>query len=217
MTTTEKYQKRKWEFPDYSRCCPICGSANCAVRIGYYFRKRIFIGTNIYLDIPIARWLCRRVNPAPGQHKTFSLLPRSLIPYYQIGLDLILLVASFKNQPNTTYTQTKDFIYNQSDDAEILLETEQINNFQSIVIDAFYKLHANPKLKQKLMDSPNYNNRNPIETVLDFIENYHCLFLDDADPDVSNAEKLTLEFFFHFQIECYFDRHFLFGTPSQKR
>jgi len=46
----------------------------------------------IFILIPIARYLCRRVNKAKHKHTTFSLLPDTLIPYNRISIILMMYI-----------------------------------------------------------------------------------------------------------------------------
>jgi len=47
--------KETYEFPDYSEQCPLCEGKNCAVRIGFYIRKKLVSHFKEYYDVPIAR------------------------------------------------------------------------------------------------------------------------------------------------------------------
>jgi hypothetical protein len=58
--------------------CPICGDEDCYRQITPYFRYAIELFEEFNKQrIPIARFLCR------SKHKSFSLLPIQLIPYFQ--------------------------------------------------------------------------------------------------------------------------------------
>ena len=37
-----------WDFPDYNSSCPLCGGENCAVRIGFYHRKKVIVDNKIH-------------------------------------------------------------------------------------------------------------------------------------------------------------------------
>jgi len=76
---------------------------------------------------------------------------------------------------------------------------------------------AIPQLKQRIEQADFFQSNDPITTVINFIDSYKSQFLTTANLNTSNIEKLAFDFFFNFQTGCYFDRHFLFGTPSQKR
>lgn len=87
----------KWNFRDFSDKCPICGSPNCAVRIGYYYRWVFAFKKSKLIRIPVARYLCRRKNRAKSKlkssHKTFSLLPSQCIPYHLYDVDSLIFMA----------------------------------------------------------------------------------------------------------------------------
>jgi hypothetical protein len=81
---------------DFSDECPMCGGKHCAVRIGYYYRQAIDIDLHncriIIVHIPIARFLCKEINKPKHKHKTFSLLPDTLIPYNRISVILMMYI-----------------------------------------------------------------------------------------------------------------------------
>lgn len=65
--------------------CPICGKSECYRQITPYFRYAIELFPEFGKDrIPIARFLCR------NKHRTFSLLPIQLIPYFQYTLRAVI-------------------------------------------------------------------------------------------------------------------------------
>ncbi len=205
-----------WVFPDYRACCPLCGGKNCAVRIGFYKRKKVIVDYKIYEDVPIARWLCQRKGPGKPQHKTFSLLPYPLIPYYSHGLNVIFDTVNFHHHNGTTLEQTKGFISENGVDTDIPLENNQIHNFNKIFSQALLKLTTVAELKQQINQASYWDSSDPIATMLKFIDGYQSCFSTTQKLQASNAEKLALDFLYHFQTDDYFHRHFLFGTPSQK-
>ena len=207
--------KDTYEFPDYSDQCPLCGGNNCAVRIGFYIRKRLIFYLTTYYNVPIPRWLCRQKGPLKPKHRTFSLLPSALIPYHNSDLNLVSETVKYKQQPETTFEQTKSYISDKGQQTDIDLENNQIKHFQQLVTTAFSKLMAIPEIKQRI--SRDFHSSDPIATVLSFGDRYHSPFLTTSKLEASNIEQLAWDFFYNFQSGCYFDRQFLFGTPSQKR
>jgi len=207
--------KKTYEFPDYSEQCPLCGGKNCAVRIGFYNRKKLVFGFTTYNDVPIPRWLCHQKGSLIPKHRTFSMLPHALIPYHIHDLNLMLETMKYQHQTEVTFEQTKSFISDKGLNTDISLENNQIHDFQQIFTTAFTKLMAISELKQRI--ESDFKSSDPLKTVLSFIDSYQSPFLTTARLEASNIEKLALDFFFNFQTGCYFDRHFLFGTPSQKR
>ncbi len=205
-----------WDFPDYGACCPLCGGKNCAVRIGFYKRKKVIVDYKIYPDVPIARWLCQRKGPGKAQHKTFSLLPYPLIPYHRHGLNVIVDTVNFHHHNGSSFEQTKSFISSNGVDTDIPLENNHIHDFNNIFSQALLKLTTVAELNQQISQTSYWDSSDPIATMLQFINNYESLFLSTRKLQASNAEQLALDFLYHFQTDDYFDRHFLFGTPSQK-
>jgi hypothetical protein len=188
----------------------------CAVRIGFYYRKKLVFEFKTYKNVAIARWLCREKGPLKPKHRTFSLLPSALIPYHSHDLNLIsATVKHQQQQSDTTFEQTKSYISDKGIETDIDLENNQIKHFQQLVTTAFTKLMAIPEIKQRI--GVDFNSTDPIATVISFCDSYQSPFLTTANLEASNIEQLSWDFFYNFQSGCYFDRQFLFGTPSQKR
>ena len=168
------------------------------------------------MDLPIPRWLCQRKGLRQSTHRTFSLLPHPLIPYHSFALNDIQEVVRFKDQTDKTLEQTKSYISCQGLTTDLSLENNQIYNFQHLFSEAYSKLNAVAEIKQLITEEA-YTSQGPIDTVLKFVEGYQSPFLNSLDFQASNIEKLALDYFFQFQSGPYMERHFLFGTPSQKR
>ena len=195
--------KESYDFPDYSEQCPLCSGKDCAVRIGFYYRKQVVMFFIAYSDVPIPRWLCRKKGHLKPKQRTFSLLPSALIPYHSHDLSLISETVKHKQQtPGATFEQTKSFISNKGIETDISLENNQINDFQKIFTNAFTKLMAIPQLKQRIEQADYFHSSDPITTVISFINSYKSRFLTTANLNTSNIEKLACDFFFNFQM-CY--------------
>jgi hypothetical protein len=174
-------------------------------------RKRIIVLSVIYKDILVQRWLCRNLNSNRSQHRTFSLLPQMLAPYYKQDINSILETADYKS--NHSYEQTKNHVQQKTD---ISLEHSQINNINTLIQQTFVKISAIDELNSMMTQSTYFNSQDPISTTIKFIKTYKSSFSSTIKLTLSNAEQLALDFFFHFQTTAYFQRDFLFGTPSQK-
>ena len=209
--------KESYDFPDYSEQCPLCEGKDCAVRIGFYYRKKLVFEFKTYKNVPIPRWLCRKKAHLKAKHRTFSLLPNALVPYHSHDLNLFFDTVSYHHQNDITFEQTKSYISDKGIETDIPLENNQIKHFLQIFSNGFTKLMAIPELKQQIEQADCFHSSDPITTVLSFIDSYQSRFLTTANLKTSNIEKLAFDFFFNFQTAAYFDRHFLFGTPSQKR
>lgn len=85
-----------------------------------------------------------------------------------------------------------------------------------IFSQALLKLTTIAELKQQISQASYWDSSDPIATMLKFINGYESRFLSTQQLYASNAEQLALDFLYHFQTDDYFQRHFLFGTPSQK-
>jgi len=124
---------------------------------------------------------------------------------------------NYQRQTDVTFEQAKSFISDKGITTDISIENNQIKNFQKIVTNAVTKLMMIPELKLRIEQADCFDSRDPMATLLTFIDNYHSPFLTTVQQAGSNIEKLSWDFFYNFQTGCYFERQFLFGTPSQKR
>ena len=161
--------------------------------------------------------MCQRKGHEKSTHKTFSLLPFQLIPYHRHGLNVIVDTVNFHHHNGSSLVQTKDFISSNGVDADIPLENNHIYDFMNIFSQALLKLTSIAELKDQISQASYWDSSDPINTVLQFISNYESRFLSTRQLHASNAEKLALDFLYHFQTADYRQRHFLFGTPSQKK
>ncbi len=186
------------------------------MRIGFYKRKKVIVDNKIHENVPIARWLCQRKGSTIPQHQTFSLLPSPLIPYHSHGLNVIVDIVNFHHHNGSSFVQTKDFISDKGVNTDLPLENNQIHDFMNIFSQALLKLTTIAELKQQISQASYWDSSDPIATMLKFINGYESRFLSTQQLHASNAEQLALDFFYHFQTDDYFQRHFLFGTPSQK-
>lgn len=102
-------------------------------------------------------------------------------------------------------------------DDTIEIEDHQLHGFEEIFEQAFTKLTTNLQLKDLFDQQESSLLHNPVSAVLGFGSKYQTPFLTTVSLPGTCVEKLGLDFFFHYQDGHYFFRHFLFGTPSQKR
>ena len=124
--------------------------------------------------------------------------------------------VNFHHHNGTTFEQTKNFISSNGVDTDIPLENNQIHNFNNILSQALLKLTTVAELNQQISQTSYWDSSDPIATMLKFIDGYQSSCSTTQQLHASNAEQLALDFLYHFQTNDYFDRHFLFGTPSQK-
>jgi hypothetical protein len=156
---------------------------------------------------------CQQKGFLKSSHRTFSLLPSFLVPYHKHDLDTMVDTLNHQNQdPKPSLVQTIDLISALGLNDDIPLENSQIHHFRNIFEQAFYKIVSIPELKNLI----SYD-KNPLESILDIIEHYKSPFHTTTSMNASNVQQLAWDFFFNFQITPFFDRQFLFGTPSQKR
>lgn len=164
-------------------------------------------------EFPIARWRCRNKSNKKLKQRTFSLLPDCLVPYQRFDLTLIQeTLDHLTRQDGTTYRETIDFISLKGLEADIPLETYQIRHFYHLFNQAFIKLSANPAFTPKSKIS-----HHPVKAILNLIKDYQSPFQTTVHLNIPNICQLAWDFFWNMQSETYMFRHFIFGTPYQKR
>lgn len=178
------------------------------------FRKRIYTCDTTFYDIPIQRFICNQTGPVISQHRTFSLLPINLVPYRQHDLNFMLEAVTNNNKTDASYEDTISYINTKTD---IAIEYNQVCEFNNIFEESFSKINFIPELKQIMTQSTCYDCKETISSVLNFINNYTPQVIDSQNSTSTQIEKLSYEFFYYSQTTTYFQRHFLFGTPSQKQ
>ena len=143
----------EWKFPKFNNYCPICGSKNCTVRIGYYFRYYIDIETGVILLIAITRYKCQRKGKASLKDKTFSLLPYFLIPYHRLTINSYMYIwrnKLIKNKSKSTI----------SDEVTGSFKIDKELNYEERYIDRSLSLFR--QTVSKIIDFLNRNNQDII-------------------------------------------------------
>jgi len=114
-------------------------------------------------------------------------------------------------QPKPSLVQTINLISALGLQEDIPLENSHILHFRNILEHAFYKMVSIPEFKIRT------SGKNPVANILDISNRYKSPFQTTSLMNASNIHHLAWDFFFNFQNGPLFNRHFLFGTPSQKR
>ncbi|MDI6794184.1 MAG: hypothetical protein QME81_15205 [bacterium] len=141
-----------------------------------------------------------------------------MIPYRKHGLDLVVEAVRNLHQEDFTPDQTKEAISIKGQNEAIELQTQQLHDFEEIFEQAFTKLSATSQIKDILHQQEDSLSHDPVLAVLDFIDDYQPSAQTTGETRLTTrAEELALDFFFLYQDSHYFQRHFLFGIPSQKR
>jgi hypothetical protein len=222
----EKVKAGKFTFPDFHDCCPICHSRKCAVRIGYYYRNVIQIQEkteeNYQQRIPVARFLCREIKKPKYKHRTFSLLPDNLIPYYSYTIDtLIFIILQILLNNDSTDNNPSDFkpIDKALENID-KVSPEDILLSEGILWRCLNLFHQ-ARLKLILFSRKKWNKHTPfpgLENFTDF-EILHFIMefsLVKISKIKSNAGKFSL--FYYFEEGSYTkNARFLFGTAYQFR
>lgn len=80
-------------IPSFRDRCPACGAADCAVRHGLYYRRVVDADGRRIDRLPVPRFRCR-AGTCGGMAKTFSVLPRAVVPRRVLSLPLLLRIRS---------------------------------------------------------------------------------------------------------------------------
>lgn len=159
------------------------------------------------------RFECQGKGPVKTNHRTFSLLPSFLVPYHKHNLDTMVDTMNHQSQdPKPALVETVNHISALGLNDDIPLESSHIHHFRTIFEEAFYKIVSIPELKNLITCD-----KNPVKNILDIIDRYKSLFHTTLSMNTANIQQLAWDFFFNFQTGPFFNRQFLFGTPSQKR
>jgi hypothetical protein len=212
MNLTSRFE---FTFPDYSLCCPLCEGKNCAVHIGYYYRKVVVVCFTIFTNVPVARLLCNGKGHKKSPHRTFSLLPHMLVPYHQHDL-LSMQAAVDITSTKTSKTQRLDSMAELGHNDAIIIEDRQMNLFENIFKNANNKLIASGQFQVNSQGEFTIGQLHVLDAYINScVNNDTNLFISSA---IAPVEQAALDFFYTAQQHCpFFERLFLFGTPSQKR
>ncbi len=138
-----------------------------------------------------------------------------VIPYHKHDINLLIEAVEYTTRDSHSLKVTKDFISEQGINTDISIENSQLYEFNTVCSQALIKLNSIPVLKQRINDCRISDK--PLQTLINFISGYHSPLEKSFSEEMTNIEKLTLDYFYQYQTGDYFQRGFLFGTPSQKR
>lgn len=181
-----------WIFPNFNKKCPICGGKDCCVRIGFYYRYIYDSESHKLLYIPVARYLCRRKNKNfknKKAHKTFSLLPSTIIPYHKYDIPAAIFIAEKRHKceiPLLDIACEITVYFNQEDES---------CGISSVV--KYLKLFDSGTIK--LSSCRNNHKFNDLLFTIDFFNRIRTCI-----------SRYTQAFFSKYN-------QFIFGTPSQSR
>jgi hypothetical protein len=137
------------------------------------------------------------------------------IPYHKHDINLLIEAVEYNISNSQSLKDTKDFISEQGINTDISIENSQLYEFNTIFSQALVKLNSIPVLQQKIKKY--WISDKPFHTLINFISGYQSPMAKNYPEQMTNIEKLTLDYFYQYQTGDYFQRDFLFGTPSQKR
>jgi hypothetical protein len=199
--------------------CPLCGEADCARFLGYYYRQVIDQKGRYYPDFPVPRFRCHRKGKEKlptVNHKTFSLLHYHLIPYTIYSLPFIVKILNARHIDKKTVEYIQRYlaeITTTGDDYKEL-SASGIITFKGLLINAVTKILASgyySLLSRKMKQAHREIDR--IIIFLDFCQDFTC---QKYFPPIRGPCALSYDFYI--TGGSYFrNAFFLFGTPSQFR
>lgn len=198
---------RKWTFPDFHECCPICHGKECAVRIGYYYRNVYSASLKLYLpDLPIVRYKCTRKSIPLVLDLTFSLLPNCLIPYYSPTITTVLTVIKKIDCDESLIDEVIAWLYTQIDTPYFNVDQRQVGRYKKLYIQSIQKIKLfwkqNPDISPH--DSPDFSS----SWIISYLENY-------VSPSYKTGPVGFSDYYYQKQGQYYKNASFLFGTAYQ--
>jgi hypothetical protein len=207
--------------------CPLCGAADCAQFIGYYFRPIIDEKGRFYKDFPVPRFLCRGKGEAKMvNHRTFSLLHYHLIPYYKCSIPFLIKIMKSRHIDQMTLQVLRDYII------EFTATGPVGTDYECIEISPSSILALEPLIEEainKIMMSQYYqqvsqqwqktfaftcgNKSIAIKGFLEFCSQFECF---KTHPPIRGSTALSYDFYVTNGAYAR-NSYFLFGTPSQFR
>jgi hypothetical protein len=199
---------RNWEFPTFSSECPICGGKDCCVRIGYYYRYALSLELGVILNLPIARYLCRRKRKPKLPDRTFSLLPDCLIPYVRPTIPTLMQVIGNKLVKNKTDIDIVSEFYHRIYDTSLNITAATISTYCELFEQTAQKIKTFLRMREKDHDEQ-FMYHTPQDVFL-FLNNFNDTHYGGGPISCSRWYYDCLG---GFRTNSYF----LFGTASQFR
>ena len=209
----EKVQAGFFIFPDFSDKCPACGGKDCAVRIGHYYRWGIDLDLQNFLlviiHIPVARYLCKEVNKRQNKHKTFSLLPDTLIPYNPISIILMMYILQLLITAENIEHALQEIDAISPED--IFISEKMIAHLFTIIEQTRIKLILFFHQANNSDRAPPDFHASTINEVIAYLLNYPVL--NNEHPLRGAYQQSVL--YYEIQGSYHKNARFLFGTASQ--
>ncbi len=162
------------------------------------------------MRIPIARYLCREKQKRKNSHRTFSLLPDTLIPFYAITIDTLIYILNLLLIKNCSHSETLNSLDAVSP-GDILFSKESLLRYVSLFEQARIKLILFfRETGNKNRGSPGIESFTSLE-MLQFVIHYAC---EKKSGSQSNACSLS-QFYYSREGTYMKNARFLFGTASQ--
>jgi hypothetical protein len=194
----EKVELEEWEFPDFRDRCPLCEGSDCPKRIGYYDRGVTEESGEQY-RIKIARYLCHRKGAQNSLHRTFSLLPYQLIPYFSHTIDLSVDIVNFWLEGNSIL-EVQDYAGILGVEEPLDISSSTLYRLKEIMEEAFDKAVIQGDYEGYLEGG--------LEGFLKV-----CKEFDYQLEDRELVGPLAISLDYYYRSGGYF----LFGAPSQQR
>ena len=202
-------QEKKWVFPDFSDFCPICGGKDCAVRIGFYYRRFFDIQLNVYItDLPVARYKCRRKGKCRLKDLTFSLLPNCLIPYFSPTIPALMDIINNKLIDKSTENLILDKLYSHIYTNSFNLSERSLLRYYKLFFQTAVKIKL--AWKKNIFKPPPRSNYYSHDQIAQYILNFPCKNND-------NPAVVMSDHYYEKHGQYFNNAGFLFGTAYQFR
>jgi hypothetical protein len=199
---------------DFKAQCPVCGGADCAQFIGYYYRGVVDEKGSYYKAFPIARYLCSKKESARSTpHRTFSLLPYQLVPYTKYSIPFIIGCLKKVYGENNSVNELLDYLAGVEPTKYVELSASVFHAFKAFILACINKMSAADFYCEAVSALQSSFGRPRIKAFLVFADDFAC-----HKTDHSIRGPCALGYDFYLSNGSYFrNSHFLFGTPSQFR
>ncbi len=161
------------------------------------------------LLIPIARYLCKQKSKPRHKHRTFSLLPDTLIPYNRTSIDLMMLVLQWlAEEDSVEHTLDKIDLITPED---IFFSEKMIQHFLEIMEQSRIKLILFFQQHNAIERAPPDFHAYTLNETIKYLLRYP---VPEHNHPARGAYHLSV-LYYKMQGEYHKNARFLFGTASQ--
>lgn len=204
----------RFDLPDFSHYCPICGAKDCAKFFTFYTREAVDEKGTYFKALPIARFKCCGKGRKMVFHNTFSLLPYQLIPYSKYSISFVMKIIEMLSVGHLAIDKILDNVANFNDREILQLCARKIRDFKKLILLAQEKILTKKAYGSEIEIT--LNTRNITQRLKLFVEFAYEFVCNKADHSIRGPCALAYDYYLlngSFQNNA----QFLFGTPSQFR